>query len=483
VNPGEIKLENVSRRFRVYPQRNMTLKEAVVRWRHVKPEEIWALRDVSLHVEPGTSIGFVGRNGSGKTTLLRLVAGIFAPTTGRIGVGGSIGSLLELGAGFHPDFTGRENVYLSGSIYGLKRREIDGLFDEIVAFSELERFIDFPVRTYSSGMLMRLGFSIAAHVRADVLLLDEVFAVGDEAFQRKCVDRIMEFARQGGTLCFVSHAAPAVEHLCERAVLLAQGRIEYDGDAEEALRRYHALLAAEEMPAEVGLELRESGTGELRVVGLAVQGADGVARDRFVSGEAVSIRTLAGAAGPDRGTARGEPGRSGGARLERRSGARRGAFHGRAATTRRGDVPARGHACRPGGIAALPPDRPGCAVHRVGERLVAWPAALRGRVVACGDAAEGGGGMSSRTCPDWPQLTEIAPDLQFKHYTVAEARLPTDALVRLGDFPMGAIAICADLDKNVFYATHTDPQVAEALRDTHWYEVREWSSTGPGANA
>ena len=292
MNSGEIKLENVSRRFRVYPQRNMTLKEAVVRWRHVKPEEIWALRDVSLHVEPGTSIGFVGRNGSGKTTLLRLVAGIFAPTTGRIGVGGSIGSLLELGAGFHPDFTGRENVYLSGSIYGLKRREIDGLFDEIVAFSELERFIDFPVRTYSSGMLMRLGFSIAAHVRADVLLLDEVFAVGDEAFQRKCVDRIMEFARQGGTLCFVSHAAPAVEHLCERAVLLAQGRIEYDGDAEEALRRYHALLAAEEMPAEVGLELRESGTGELRVVGLAVQGADGVARDRFVSGEAVSIRTL-----------------------------------------------------------------------------------------------------------------------------------------------------------------------------------------------
>jgi ABC-type polysaccharide/polyol phosphate transport system ATPase subunit len=286
VNPGEIKLENVSRRFRVYPQRNMTLKEAVVRWRHLKPEEIWALQDVSLHVDPGTSIGFVGRNGSGKTTLLRLIAGIFAPTTGSIVVGGSIGSLLELGAGFHPDFTGRENVYLSGSIYGLKRREVEGLFDEIVSFAELERFIDFPVRTYSSGMLMRLGFSIAAHVRA------EVFAVGDEAFQRKCVDRIMEFARQGGTLCFVSHAAPAVEHLCERAVLLAHGHVEYDGDVEEALRRYHALLAAEEMPAEVGVELRESGTGELRVVGLAVQGADGVARDRFVSGEAVSIRTL-----------------------------------------------------------------------------------------------------------------------------------------------------------------------------------------------
>jgi len=139
---------------------------------------------------------------------------------------------------------------------------------------------------------MRLGFAIAVNVRADVLLLDEVFAVGDEAFQRKCVDRIMEFTRQGGTLCFVSHSASAVEHLFERAVLLAGGLIEYDGDTEEALRRYHTLLAAEETPVEVGVELRESGTGELRVVGLAVEGADGVARDRFVSGEAVSIRTL-----------------------------------------------------------------------------------------------------------------------------------------------------------------------------------------------
>jgi ABC-type polysaccharide/polyol phosphate transport system ATPase subunit len=292
VNAGEIQLENVSRRFRVYPQRNITLKEAVVRWRHLKPEEIWALRDVSLRVEPGTSIGFVGRNGSGKTTLLRLIAGIFGPTSGRIEVGGSVGSLLELGAGFHPDFTGRENVYLSGSIYGLKRREVHRLFDEIVSFSELDRFIDFPVRTYSSGMLMRLGFSIAVNVKADVLLLDEVFAVGDEAFQRKCVDQILGFTQKGGTLCFVSHAASAVEHLCERTVLLSEGRVEFDGETEEALRRYHALLAAEQEPMEVGAELRESGTGELRIAGLAVEGADGVARDRFIAGESISIRTL-----------------------------------------------------------------------------------------------------------------------------------------------------------------------------------------------
>jgi ABC-type polysaccharide/polyol phosphate transport system ATPase subunit len=292
VNPGEIQLDDVSRRFRVYPQRNMTLKDAIVRRRHLKPEEIWALRNVSLEVAPGSSVGFVGRNGSGKTTLLRLIAGIFAPTSGTVAVGGSVGSLLELGAGFHQDFTGRENVFLSGSIYGLKRSEIERVFDEIVSFSELDRFIDFPVRTYSSGMLMRLGFSIAVHVRADVLLLDEVFAVGDEAFQRKCVDRIMDFSRQGGTLCFVSHAAAAVEHLCDRAVLISRGLIEYDGETEEALRRYQALLAAEEVAVEAAPELRESGSGELRVVGVAVEGSDGVSRDQFVSGEPVLVRVL-----------------------------------------------------------------------------------------------------------------------------------------------------------------------------------------------
>jgi len=292
VRNGEILFENVGRRFRVYPKRNMTLKEAVVRRRDLKPTDIWALRDISLHVEPGKSIGFVGRNGSGKTTLLRLIARIFGPTTGRVEVGGSVGSLLELGAGFHPDFTGRENIYLSGSIYGLKRRLIDERLEEIVDFAELDRFIDFPVRTYSAGMQMRLGFAIAVHVRAEVLLLDEVFAVGDEAFQRKCVDKIIEFTGRGGTLCFVSHAATAVEHLCDRAVLLRGGRIEYDGETQEALKRYHAQLADEEAPPEIGAGLREWGSGEVRVAGLAVEGADGVARDRYVAGEPVSVRML-----------------------------------------------------------------------------------------------------------------------------------------------------------------------------------------------
>ena len=286
---GQIVAESVSRRFRVNPHRNLTLKEAILRRETLRTEEIWALRDVTLAIEPGESVGFVGRNGSGKTTLLRLIAGIFAPTSGRLEVAGSVGSLLELGAGFHPDFTGRENIFLSGSIYGLKRPYVRERMDEIVAFAELERFIDLPVRTYSSGMHMRLGFAIAVHVEADILLLDEVFAVGDEAFQRKCVGKVLEFKERGGTLCFVSHSAPAVERLCERALLLSKGKVEYDGATTEALKRYHALLALEESPEEVAAGLREWGSGEVRVAGVELAGEDGLPRLQFVSGEPVTI--------------------------------------------------------------------------------------------------------------------------------------------------------------------------------------------------
>src|SRR5215218_6707697 len=250
MEPGTIVAENVSRRFRVYPQRHVTLKEAIVRRRHLRPVEVWALRDVSFRTESGESVGFMGRNGSGKTTLLRLLAGVFRPTSGRLAVTGRVGSLLELGAGFHPDFTGRDNIYLSASIYGLRKQEIDRRLDSIVAFSELERFIDLPVRTYSAGMYMRLGFSIAINVDADILLLDEVFAVGDEAFQRKCVERILEFKRQGKTIAFVSHSGPALERMCDRAVLLREEFVEYDGETGEALRQYQELLAGEEDPAE-----------------------------------------------------------------------------------------------------------------------------------------------------------------------------------------------------------------------------------------
>jgi ABC-type polysaccharide/polyol phosphate transport system ATPase subunit len=287
---GSIRLDGVSRRFRVYPQEARTLKELVVARGRTRGTDVWALRDVSLAVEPGEAVGLVGRNGSGKTTLLKLVSGIIKPTGGRVAVGGRVGSLLELGAGFHPDFSGRENVYLNGSILGLKRSLIRQHMDEIVAFAGLDEFIDLPVRTYSSGMTMRLGFAVAAHLEADVLLLDEVFAVGDEAFQRKCFGKIHEFKQRGGTIVFVSHDAAAVERLCERAVLLRAGRVEFDGPTHEAIVRYHRQLAAEREPDETGAGLTEWGSGEARIEAVEVLGPEGEPRLQFASGEPMTLR-------------------------------------------------------------------------------------------------------------------------------------------------------------------------------------------------
>jgi ABC-type polysaccharide/polyol phosphate transport system ATPase subunit len=290
VKPGAIFAEGVSRRFRVYPQRNVTLKDAILRRRQLRREEIWALRDVSLAIEPGEAVGIVGRNGSGKTTLLRLIAGIFQPTGGRLEVAGEVGSLLGLGAGFHPDFTGRENVYMNGAIHGLSRSYVHERLEEIVSFAELEEFFDVPVRTYSSGMYMRLGFALATHLDPDILLLDEVFAVGDEAFQRKCFGKIFEFKQRGGTIVFVSHDAASVERLCERAVLLREGAVDFDGTTRDAIMRYHALLADEQDPAERGAGLREWGSREVRIAAIVLTGADGDERRQFASGEPLSVR-------------------------------------------------------------------------------------------------------------------------------------------------------------------------------------------------
>jgi ABC-type polysaccharide/polyol phosphate transport system ATPase subunit len=290
VRPGEIRADGLTRLFRVYPQPVRTLKELFVTRGRQKPTEVWALRDVSLKVDPGEAVGLIGRNGSGKTTLLRLIAGIIRPTSGHVEVGGRVASLLELGAGFQPEFTGRENVYLSGSIYGLKRAYIREQMDEIVAFAELERFIDLPVRTYSSGMYMRLGFAVAAHLAADVLLLDEVFAVGDEAFQQKCFGKIFEYKQRGGTIVFVSHDATAVERLCERAVLLVEGRVELEGPTHEVVSRYHSLLSAEHDPAERRAGLREWGSGEARIVEVELLSAEGEERRQFLAGEPLSLR-------------------------------------------------------------------------------------------------------------------------------------------------------------------------------------------------
>ena len=287
---GSIRVEHASRRFRVHPKEARTLKELVVARGRSRGHDVWALRDVSFEIDPGSAVGLVGRNGSGKTTLLKLIAGIIKPTSGTVAVGGRAGSLLELGAGFHPDFTGRENVFLNGAIHGLKRTTIRERMEEIVAFAGLEDFIDLPVRTYSSGMVMRLGFAVAAHVEADVLLLDEVFAVGDEQFQRKCFGKIFEFKQRGGTIVFVSHDASAVERLCERAVLLRGGVVEFDGPTHDAIVRYHRLLAEDRDPEERVAGLREWGSGEARIDEVRLLGPSGEPRTQFLAGEPLSAR-------------------------------------------------------------------------------------------------------------------------------------------------------------------------------------------------
>jgi ABC-2 type transport system ATP-binding protein len=281
---GEIHVDGVSRRFVVRARDTQTLKELLVARGRTGAQEVWALRDVSLDVAPGEAVGLVGRNGSGKSTLLRLIAGIIRPTAGRVEADGRIGSLLELGAGFHPDFTGRENVELNGALQGLSRAGIRERFDEIVAFAELEHAIDRPVRTYSSGMTMRLGFAIAAFLEADVLLLDEVFAVGDESFQRKCFGVIAAFKERGGTIMFVSHDASAVERLCDRAVLLHDGSVAFDGPVHEAITRYRRALA-EDGDGPVARDGTHAGSGEARVASARLVAADGEERDRFLAGE------------------------------------------------------------------------------------------------------------------------------------------------------------------------------------------------------
>jgi ABC-type polysaccharide/polyol phosphate transport system ATPase subunit len=290
MTPGEITVEGVSRRFRVHARETRTLKDFLVQRGHGGAEDIWALRDVSFDIAGGEAVGLIGRNGSGKTTLLRLIAGIIKPTSGRVHAEGRVGSLLELGAGFHPDFTGRENVHLNGAIQGLRKAEITERFDEIVAFAELEHAIDRPVRTYSSGMTMRLGFAIAAFLDADILLLDEVFAVGDEAFQRKCFGRIFQFKQAGGTIVFVSHDAAAVERLCERSVFLQGGLVAYDGPTREAVSRYRRALADDVNPAEREGGLREWGSGEATIASAAVVGQEGDERLQFLSGEPFALR-------------------------------------------------------------------------------------------------------------------------------------------------------------------------------------------------
>jgi ABC-2 type transport system ATP-binding protein len=240
-----IVVEEVSKRFDIHHNRAHALKTRMLgmvypRYRP-RIEAFWALRDVSLTVGRGEAVGLVGRNGSGKSTLLKLIAGIHSPSSGRVLVrrGAKIGTMIELGVGFHPELTGRENVYLNASVYGLSRLEVDRIYDAVVDYSEIEQFIDEPIKNYSSGMVVRLAFAVAAHLDPEVLLLDEIFAVGDEAFQEKSRETMKRFIENGRTVVFVSHAAATVAQICSRVCVLSAGRKVFDGLAEEGLAFYH----------------------------------------------------------------------------------------------------------------------------------------------------------------------------------------------------------------------------------------------------
>ena len=284
---GEVHARGLGRVFTIRLSPNRSLKAALLRRELPRTRELWALRDVDLDVAPGEAFGIVGPNSSGKSTLLKLIAGIFAPSTGTLSVGGRVGSLIEIGAGFHPEFTGVENVYLNAAIYGLKRDYVDRHLDEIIAFAELESFADVPVRTYSSGMYMRLGFSVAMHVQPDVLLLDEVLAVGDEAFQQKCFGKIADFKREGGTIVFVSHDPGAVERLCDQAVLLDHGRSIERGPAGDVVRAYHQRLVHSSHESADGREGRVG--GPCRVHEVRAVAGDGSVRERFTEGEPMAL--------------------------------------------------------------------------------------------------------------------------------------------------------------------------------------------------
>lgn len=275
-----IRLCGLSKEYRIggaKKQKYQTLRESLatgmgeaVRKRQSKHNTFWALKDVSVEIKHGEVVGVVGRNGAGKSTLLKILSRITPPTEGYADIYGRVGALLEVGTGFHPELTGRENVYLNGAILGMRREEIERKFDEIVAFSEIEKFIDTPTKHYSSGMGLRLGFAVAAHLEPEILIVDEVLAVGDAAFQQKCVGKMNDVARQGRTVLFVSHNMAAVEHLCTRAIFLEGGRLTYDATAGEVISRY---LSSVRQLSGHDLETREDreGDGTLRFTGLSLR--------------------------------------------------------------------------------------------------------------------------------------------------------------------------------------------------------------------
>ncbi len=296
-----ISIAGVSKRFNLHADRADSLKELFLRRGNGSASEFWALRDVSFDIPTGSFFGIIGHNGSGKSTLLRLIAGIHRPTTGSIEVSGRISALLELGSGFHPDLTGRENTYLNGAMLGLSRSEMTHAMDDIIEFSGIGQFVDAPVKVYSSGMSVRLGFAIAVHVQPEILLVDEVLAVGDEEFQRKCFDHIYALRRKGTTIVLVSHDSGTMETLCDEVAWLDHGELQLVGNPSDVIERYlnrvnqqeNDRLLAEPSPEVIELDTDDGtrrGSGEVRVVDVTYHDLDGTERQSGSSGDPLVIR-------------------------------------------------------------------------------------------------------------------------------------------------------------------------------------------------
>jgi len=296
-----IRVENVSKRYRLYSERRTSLKERLVSMSGSSYEDFWALQDVNFDVERGQTFGVIGHNGSGKSTLLRLMAGVHRPTSGSVTARGRVGALLELGAGFHPDLTGRENVRLNAALLGLSKKYITPRLDEIAEFAGVEHFFDSPVKVYSSGMAMRLGFATAVHLKPDILLVDEAISVGDEEFQRKCMDHIYRLRQAGTTVVLVSHALPLVAELCDAALWLDGGRPQMVGPADTVIDAYlqhvnvREVEAAEEATADDSTsawppERTHVGSGEIVIRDAEFLTADGHAADTLLAGEPATVR-------------------------------------------------------------------------------------------------------------------------------------------------------------------------------------------------
>lgn len=287
MSENAVVVDGVSKKFRLFRERNNSIKSAIIRGGRAVTEDFWALQDISFEVKAGSTFGLIGENGSGKSTMLKCLAKILRPDKGAISVNGKVSALLELGAGFHPELSGRENVFLNGAILGLGQKELKRRFDEIVEFAGIGNFIDEPVKNYSSGMYVRLGFSVAINVDPDVLLVDEVLAVGDEAFQRKCNEKFAQLRTAGKTIVLVSHAMTQVHNLCDEVAWFEHGRVKHLGPAREIVDEYTGNVHVDR-EQDIGGNRWGSGEGRIEEVELLNAGGEPVNRVR--AGEAVTFR-------------------------------------------------------------------------------------------------------------------------------------------------------------------------------------------------